>query len=202
MANRTYLFTREHGRSVQGETDVETLCDASYSIPLFWLSLFDVSSIITSIEHRDPSEERDPEDDYDFEYPYLVAPMEKALNRSRLRWPAMAGVIGEEHAALFNSWIGFLESHRAPYIHCETLELCWMDEDPESVGKGLRVGLTAFEQPAWMEAGFLWKKRRLTPAWSSLVSLAAIDNREPKNGIPPNGLCGYEGSFPVPWPVE
>lgn len=203
MANRTYLFTRDHNRSVQGETDVDALCAGSTCIPLFWLTLFEPGSIITSVEHVDPEDRPEDEDEQEqYEYPYLVCPMGAAIERSRRRWPALQAVIGERWAGAYGVWISFLEQHRAPFIHCETQEYCWLSSDVEDVERDLRVALTAFEQPAWEQAGLIWKRQRLTKTWDTLFGLAAIDEGDLKGSLPDYRLCGYGYSSEVPWKCD
>jgi hypothetical protein len=161
--------------------------------------LFEPGSIITSIEYVAPEDRSDGDEDEPFEYPYLVTPMDAAIERSRQRWPTLRDIIGDRWSGAYGVWINFLLQHRAPYIHCETQEYCWLGDDLQQLEEDLRLALSAFEQPAWEQAGLIWKRQRLTQPWRTLFDFAAIDESDYKGALPDHRLCGYGYSIAVPW---
>jgi hypothetical protein len=112
MANMASLFTWDEPTRPVDNLDEEEppegpwLAYAKVRIPLFWLALFDPSSVTTAINQGD-----DPEFEPE-EFPYLVAEMDEALERARGRRQLIGAAIGSGYEALYQTWLGYLEAHR------------------------------------------------------------------------------------------
>ncbi|MFN3652807.1 MAG: hypothetical protein ACK47B_24780 [Armatimonadota bacterium] len=172
----------------RGGEEAREIAYGSHGIPAFWMTLFDPASIVTAVE---AVEDEDGHDEPE-EYPYLVTDAAAALERSRKRWPSLAQAIGQEYAALFQSWHQHLSANGSRYFHCDPWDYCAISGDYDSYRDELLAALTAFETEPWERSGWLVKRHRLTPAWAKL--LENFDERENRELVV-NALCGHGG----PW---
>ncbi|MFM9962650.1 MAG: hypothetical protein ACKV2Q_15675 [Planctomycetaceae bacterium] len=183
MANRTFLISTDvAAKPIDGQDRIEIQCAASYMIPVFWDTLFDRSSVITT--------SADTEDGEKVEYPYLSRRAADAIAAAKTRWPALRQSLGFQYDKLFETWMGFVEQKSDGFLQCETVELWMMFDNTPSFQSHLEQCLGVFDTdpPDVQSAG-----------WLELLGQAnALNDKR----VAPAGefsFCGYGWDVPVPW---
>jgi hypothetical protein len=198
MANRTYLFRADLCPcSIDGAPKGQVLCAASYSIPVFWLMLFDISSIVETQAMEEGRVEPN-------RYPCMVALAQEAIRLAQSRWPAVQIAIGPAYEPLFRMFCEFIRTTPGKFIQCETQELWWlMEPDTEGFLSGLQGSLSTFGTAVYEATRTPGLPRRLSKPWIELLNGSRVSVR---HGIMPPGvvrnpesLCGYACIRDVPW---
>src|SRR5262245_34145788 len=112
MANRTFLIQADSGDPVIREAAPRVaLAAGSNSIPLFWFSLFDSSSIVSNVARfHDGTTET---------YLYLATSAEKAHSRSSYAREILTRITPKDHIGLVDNWLQFIRDVERPFIHLD-----------------------------------------------------------------------------------
>jgi hypothetical protein len=131
MSNRIYLHCTDFSTIPRPEewedfyksSGVEY--EASASIPLFWLCIFDASNV-----HLVPTDHNGFEDDWR-SYAYLKCDRLEGVTRLRSRADMMKSALSQNRYSLYLEWMERLEAEPGANILVRTAELDWMCEDGE-----------------------------------------------------------------------
>ena len=117
--------------------------EAKYSIPLFWLCLFDARHLHSVDIPNEPEEDEDtPTVDA---VPLLLAPQDQALANARRRRPLLAKVLPQRELDLYDAFTLRVEEDFAPFIIVLAEELAWMQDAPGDCAREMAETLTIME---------------------------------------------------------
>jgi hypothetical protein len=179
MANRTFLI-RTPAKSI-AQLDPLTwrnedyLATAASIIPVFWIGLFDASSIVTR-EIRD-------EHGKPFQYPVLLEDTHTAVERAARRASPLFAVISATHRDLYRKFLNYVSVNAPSHVYFEGLEL-WTAGTPAAYLALLNRCFAAFAPGASPET------------WTALLAQAHISDRE---RIEPSKLAGSSWTRDLPW---
>jgi hypothetical protein len=188
MANRTFLLRSNNIESYDSAHPESILCAASYSIPIFWYSLFDAEDAIIK---KTPLE-----DGSDYEYLAYSCSAKKGLESSLKRLPKLIEYFGGEVGVWHKLWKGFIESHSGDLLSVETVELVMMDE-PKVYEKHSKACIQAFNLPLFKTRGLIFKKKELNSNWYEL--LGQVEALDFLHELKDYMFCGYSWMEEVPW---
>jgi hypothetical protein len=180
MANRTLLpalDSTDPPAELDGMHPVDALLAANYSVPILWLSLFDVDDLVTWPGSSDSSP-----------FTTVARIRSTCIERSRTRvdnwsrwWPDVFQDMSER-------WLGYIGAVEKPILAVWTEELSEMTGD-EQWADDLRAYLSGLDHPG--SAGF---RKALAQSYLDLT----------EKGLEPIGAvglvtAGYAWGRPAPW---
>lgn len=178
MANCAQLLaTNAKPNSDHQPAKNELICEAAYSVPVFWLMLFDEESIIRF--------EPEPVQDRDFYVSALCRRGPDAIATAKSRWPIVGAALGQKYIPIFKSWLNHVVSRRPRYLLCLMHEL-------EQLGTPVTIALNAFSDP---------RSPRESEAWQTLLLelSGGWDRERPEELEGVHTLCGYTWDGLGPW---
>jgi hypothetical protein len=184
MGNRTYLIQASTPAPFEyDENSPNVLAAAKNCIPIYWYSLFEVSSMAAnSVLCSDGSA---------FTYPCFVTPTSEARARCRARKQILERLTPSSHRSVLESWLSFLDLIELPFLHVNTAEFCMMDDDSDRL---IRACLEAFDAPPRPQTSF-----GADPAWAQMLDVAQIDPDDLAGTVMSHKLAGFQWIRPVPW---
>jgi hypothetical protein len=119
VANRALLLVMDKAQPPGEYEPSASIRGANYSVPLLWLSLFDLSSLVAW-----PSTLGDTST-----YTALVGTMDVCTARSRRRVDSWRSLWGSDFGATADSWLGILEGGAGSFVAVWTEEISDMSGD-------------------------------------------------------------------------
>jgi len=187
MANRAMLLGVDNKEFDYNSTDI--LAAGSYCIPLFWFTLYSPEDIVLKeIVMVDGTFEQ---------CPTLIVDWSIAKSRVLERRKHIFAIIPKAYSEIYDTWIRFIDSIEATYLHIDMTEIWMMADDFNTFYENLKKALNVF---------IISDQEKISILLNEYVGITIKDKLFTKKNIHPETeediislLCGYSWSGEVPW---
>lgn len=188
MANRSMLLGR-NGKELDYSEGVDILVAGSYYIPLFWFTLYSAEDIVLKeIEMKNGSLEQ---------CPTLIIDYNVAKLRVSERKNYIFSIIPKAYNELYDIWMKFIDSIKAPYLQIDMTEIWMMADDLNVFNENLKKALNVFSRLNQNDISVLLNEYVGIKVQKKLFTKKIIHPEAEKEIV--SLLCGYSWIKEVPW---
>lgn len=190
MSNRSMLLisnSKQFDHNNYNESE-DIIAAASYSIPMFWFSLFSSEDVVyRKLEMDDGTFE---------DWPMLVVEKDKAIERAIKRKERFLSLLPKSYDSLYQKWILLLQDIRLNYILVDMDEIRMMD-DAEDFDRKLIEVLDSLDDLKLSKYDILMRDFAGMQIKESQLGIEIVQPKTEEEIV--QFLCGYSWIRKVPW---